>query len=219
MRPLLLWMLLVCVIFPGPARSADWAIDPVHSRVAVSVDHAGFSRSLAVMSVQEGQLVWDPAAPEAAQVDVILDLRRLDFGDPRWNQAVQGRQMLDVARHPTARFVSHRVTTQADGTLSIDGDLHFRGTRTAVNLTAQRNAQRRHPMPPFRQTVGFSATGTLSREALGVGTWAGMVGDAVALQIEIEATLSTRRPHAGNMPPTDGTTGSDDLDGAGSAHR
>ena len=49
------------------------------------------------------------------------------------------------------------------------------------------NQQRRAPLPPFAQTVGFSATGTLSRSAFGIDDWSKLVGDEVTFRIEVEA--------------------------------
>src|SRR5690606_29745587 len=49
------------------------------------------------------------------------------------------------------------------------------------------NGARRHPLPPFRRTVGFSATATLSRADFGITAWRSMIGDTVELRIEAEA--------------------------------
>lgn len=190
-RVLLCLPLLLCVASATAARNRPpvWLVDPVHTRVAIAVDHAGFSRSLAAMSVTSGRLWWDADAPSTSRVDIQLTPARLDFGDSRWNQAVHGPQVLDVARHPDARFVSREVSQREDGSLVIDGVLTLRGMDVPVQLNARLNGQRRHPMPPFRQTVGFSATGELSRAAFGITAWPTMVGDRIQLQIELEATL------------------------------
>lgn len=186
MRVLLPLLLLTSAT--GQAAPALYQIDPIHSRVALAVEHAGFSDSMAMVSVHSGQLLWDARRPADARVEVVIDLQRLDFGDPEWNRAVLGRALLDVQRHPQARFRSSTVQVLEDGQLRIDGTLELRGVQAPVSLLARHNGQRRHPMPPFRQTVGFSATTTLSRAAFGADAWASMVGDAVTLRIELEAT-------------------------------
>ena len=43
-------------------------------------------------------------------------------------------------------------------------------------------------MPPFRRTVGFSATTTISRADFGITAWKSVIGDDVELRIEAEAT-------------------------------
>jgi hypothetical protein len=49
------------------------------------------------------------------------------------------------------------------------------------------NALKRHPLPPFRRTAGFSATATLSRAEFGIDAWKSVIGDSVELRIEAEA--------------------------------
>jgi polyisoprenoid-binding protein YceI len=214
MRLMLPLLMLCCV--PATAAPVHYRIDPVHSRIAVAVEHAGFSQSMAMVSVSEGQLLWDPQDPTSARVDARIDLQRLDFGDARWNQAVLGRALLDVQRHPQARFHSTVVELLDDGQLRISGELELRGMRAPVTLTARHNGQRRHPMPPFRQTVGFSATATLSRAAFGADAWASMVGDTVQLRIELEATRS-RAPDeqapASDVPDPDADVPSPEITG------
>ena len=189
MRPALACSLLLLSL-TAVASPQRWQVDPVHSKLLISVDHAGFSRSMALMPVSQGVLIYDPEQPEAASIEVIVEPARLDFGDPRWNAAVHGNNLLAVGRHPQARFVSRQVRVSHDGSLLIDGQLQLRGVTAPVQLHATTNAQRRHPMPPFRQTVGFSATATLSRAAFGANAWPSMVGDAVQVRIELEATAN-----------------------------
>ena len=178
-----------------------WQVDPVHSKVLVAVDHAGFSRSLALLPVGSGQLHYDPADPSTASIEVVLEPAQLDFGNPRWNAAVHGSGLLAVKAHPQARFRSTRVSVAEDGQLLIQGTLELRGTTLPVQLLAQRNGQRRHPLPPFRQTAGFSASAELSRAAFGVSAWPGMVGDTVQLQIELEVTRRSQPDSSAGAEP------------------
>lgn len=200
MRALLATSLLLASA-SGTAALPVWQVDPVHSKVLVAVDHAGFSRSLALLPVSSGQLYYDPADPATASIEVVLEPAQLDFGNPRWNAAVHGSGLLAVQAHPQARFRSTRVHVADDGQLLIEGSLELRGTTLPVQLQARRNGQRRHPLPPFRQTAGFSATAELSRAAFGVSAWPGMVGDTVQLQIELEVT---RRSQTGSSVDADG---------------
>ncbi len=63
------------------------------------------------------------------------------------------------------------------------------------------NAVKRYPLPPFRRTVGFSATTTLSRRAFGITAWPGVIGDAVQVRIEAEAAFD--RSDAPGTPAPD----------------
>ena len=163
------------------------ALDPVHTRVMIAVDHAGFSKAIGIVSGTTGTLLLVPGSWEGAHVSARIPLSRLDFGDERWNRAVAAGGLLDSDRHPVASFRSLRIEPLDAAHARIHGELTLRGTTREVVLDAVRNAERRHPLPPFRHTVGFSATATLSRAEFGSTAWGSMIGDVVEVRIEVEA--------------------------------
>ena len=73
-------------------------------------------------------------------------------------------------------------------------------TRDAA-LEVAFNALKRHPLPPFRRTAGFSATTTLSRRDFGIDAWPSVIGDAVELRIEVEATRARGAADADEADP------------------
>lgn len=189
------------------AEPARYALDPVHTRVLFAVSHAGFSQALGTVSGSEGTLEFDPEDWSSARLDVRVPLQRLDLGDPDWNRATLARNLLDAGRWPEAHFVSERVEPLGPDRFVVHGQLTLRGVTRPLALEVSFNALRRHPMPPFRRTAGFSARGTLSRSAFGVDAWPTMIGDEVELRIEAEAVRSSRAPEPGPAgaadPPAD----------------
>lgn len=177
-----------------------FALDPVHTRVALSIDHAGFSRAIGTVSGTTGQLRFAPGDWSSASVVASVPLARLDFGDADWNRAVAARGLLDSARNPVAHFASTRVEAIDDRRARIHGALTLRGVTRDVVLDATLNGHRRHPLPPFRRTIGFSATTTLSRADFGSTAWGSVIGDAVELRIELEAVRA--RDDAAAVPDT-----------------
>src|SRR5699024_6385380 len=95
--------------------------------------------------------------------------------------------LLDARRHPHAVFVSGRVEPLGEARARIHGALSLAGVTRPVTLDATLNALKRHPMPPFRRTAGFSAVAMLSRADFGITAWPGVIGDDVELRIEVEA--------------------------------
>lgn len=175
---------------PAQAQSRHYELDPVHTRVLFAVGHAGFSQALGTISGSTGTLVFDPADWRSARVEVEVPLARLDLGDPDWNAAVLGRRLLRTETYPSARFVSTAVTPLDPTHARVCGDLSLHGATAPLCLEVTLNALERHPMPPFRHTAGFSATGTLDRKAFGIDAWEGVIGDTVELRIEAEAVRS-----------------------------
>jgi polyisoprenoid-binding protein YceI len=198
------------------AEPALYALDPVHTRVALMVDHAGFSKAIGTVSGSTGTLMFDPDDWQGAQLKASVPIARMDFGDLRWNKAVLARNLLDAEKHPSAEFVSTRIEPIAPDHASIHGTLTLRGVSHDIVLDAKLNAVKRHPLPPFRRTIGFSATTSISRKAFGIDAWPNVIGDTVELRIEVEAVRSragqeddaTDSPDATSSPADGEHTGS-----------
>lgn len=169
------------------AGPETYALDPVHTRVVFLVEHAGFSRAMGAISGSSGTLRFDRDDWRSAQVDVTVPLTRLDLGDMKWNTAALAANLLDGERHPEARFVSRQVDGVDPDQARVCGDLTLRDVTQPLCMDVTFNALKRHPLPPFRRTAGFSATATLSRKAFGITAWPSVIGDEVTLLIEAEA--------------------------------
>lgn len=181
--------LAMAFLVPGAAsaQAAPYALDPVHTRVMFELSHAGYSQAIGTVSGSTGELVFDPGDWRSARVAVTVPVSRLDLGDAAWNRAALGGGMLDAARHPVATFVSTHVEPVDATHARVFGTLTLRGVSQEVALDVAFNKLRRYPLPPFRRTVGFSATTEISRAAFGASAWPSLVGDRVVLRIEAEA--------------------------------
>lgn len=196
------WLLAGLVCLPAPVLAAEaqlYELDPVHTRVVFAVEHAGFSRALGAISGSTGTVRFDRDDWRSAHVDVTVPLARIDLGDAKWNAAVLASNLLDAKRHPEARFVSNRIEP-ADATHArVCGELTLRGVTGPVCMDVTFNALKRHPLPPFRRTAGFSATAQISRSAFGISAWPGVIGDAVQLMIEAEAVRKRAEADSGGI--------------------
>ncbi|HET7125562.1 MAG TPA: YceI family protein [Lysobacter sp.] len=169
------------------AQMAHYALDPVHTRVLFAVSHAGFSQAMGTVSGSHGELWFDPNDWSGAKLMVEVPLDRLDMGDAKWTRAVRAANLLDTAKYPTARFASKRIEPIDASHARVCGDLEIHGVARDTCLDVAFNQLKRHPMPPFRRTAGFSATATLKRSDFGIDAWKSLIGDEVQLRIEAEA--------------------------------
>ncbi|HCV95885.1 MAG TPA: hypothetical protein DGV23_03890 [Stenotrophomonas sp.] len=206
-RPVIQRLTLALLLCAAPilvqAAPDTYRLDPVHTRVLFAVEHAGFSHALGTVSGSEGILVFDPQDWPSATLSVSVPLQRLDLGDAKWNTATLARNLLDAERFPEARFVSTRVEPIDAEHANVTGDLTLHGVTREITLAVTLNALKRHPLPPFRRTAGFSATATLSRSAFGVAGWPSMIGDTVELRIEAEAVRDRTATDPQDTPPVD----------------
>lgn len=165
----------------------QWRIEPVHSRVVFDVEHAGFSRSMATLSVPEGRLVFDPEDWSTASVEVTLPIARLDFGDADWNTTMLGKRWFNAEDFPALQFRSTRVEAVDAQNARVFGLLRVRDLEREVMLEVRLNSARRNPLT-LRRTVGFSASGELQRADFGLDDFPNVIGPVVRFRIEVEAT-------------------------------
>ena len=168
------------------AERQHYRLDPVHTRVAFQVSHAGFSNPIGTFAKASGTLDFDPNDWTTARVEVDVPIATLDLGDDAWQGKILDRTFFDATRFPTAHFVSTRVERGAGQHARVTGELTLHGVTQPLVLEVDLNALRRHPLT-FKRTAGFSARGQLSRKAFGMGAWERVVGDEVTLVIEAEA--------------------------------
>lgn len=179
-------MLLAAAAPEARAAREHYRLDPVHTRVAFQVSHAGFSNPIGTFAKATGTLDFDPDDWSTARVVVELPIATLDLGDTAWQGKILDRTFFDATRFPTARFTSTRVERGAGQHARVTGELTLHGVTQPLVLEVDLNALRRHPLT-FKRTAGFSARGQLSRKAFGMGAWEQVVGDVVTLLIEAEA--------------------------------
>jgi polyisoprenoid-binding protein YceI len=187
-------LLLVALLLgaaPALAAPRDYVIDPVHSRIAFSIDHLGLSSALGTLSAPRGQLRFDPRDWTTAELSVEIPLERLDLGDADWNERMLRRDFFDAERHPLAHFRSTRVEPIDDHHAIVHGELSLRGVSRPLSLQVRLNRATRHPLT-LRRTLGFSAVTAFDRSEFGMTAWSNMVGDRVELRIEVEATRARR---------------------------
>lgn len=193
-RPIALVFACIAAIAASPVGRAagpdTYAFDPVHTRVMFAVSHAGFSSAIGTVSGSTGTLVFDRDDWRSARLDVTVPVARLELGDAKWNAATLAANLLDGARHPEAHFLSDTVEPVDAEHATVCGQLTLRGVSRPLCMDVVLNALKRHPMPPFRRTAGFSATATLSRSDYGIVAWQSVIGDRVDLRIEAEAVRS-----------------------------
>lgn len=206
--------LLVVAVLAGPASaaSATYQLDPVHTRVLFAISHAGFSQALGTVSGSSGLVQFDPDDWSQARVEVTVPLDRADLGDAAWNKAIAAGNLLDSKDHPQATFVSTRVVGLDPTHAEVTGHLTLHGVTREVTLAVTFNQLKRHPLPPFRRTAGFSATTTISRADFGITAWKSVIGDAVQLTIQAEATRSGQDFDAPRTPEPEGAAPTTDAD-------
>ncbi len=186
------WLSLSSAGVAGPAR---FALDPVHTQIVFSVEHAGFSMSTGKLLRPTGILEFDEKNWAASSVRVEMAAANVEFDDPDWNKAVRGKSYFNSETFPAIQFQSKTCTQTGPKKGVLSGELTLLGVTKTVNLEFTFNKRARHPYT-LKDTIGFSATTQLQRSEFGMLATPKTVGDAVNVRISLEAVRQSaiKRP-------------------------
>ena len=170
---------------PDSARvtAGTYATDPTHTLVGWRVNHFGFNDYFGQFGNITGTMTLDPANPSAATLDISIPISGLASASSALNEHMQRADFFDMANHPTARFVSRRVTVTGSNA-AIEGNLTIRGVTRPITLAARFVGAGNNPFNS-KATVGFHATATVKRSEFGMGYGIPLVADDVALDISV----------------------------------
>ncbi len=185
------------------AQTQTWYLDPPHSAAQFSVRHMGISTVRGTFTKVEGVVVDSPDLSKAS-VNVTIDASSVDSRVQRRDDDLRSDHFFDVAKYPTITFKSKRVEAAGAGKLKVTGDLTIHGITKEAVLDVD------GPTPPVKDPRGnlhrgVSATTTVSRTDYGMNTMSGMIGDQVAIQLDVEMVDKAPggpRPGPGGPPPT-----------------
>jgi polyisoprenoid-binding protein YceI len=175
--------------------AGTWTIDPVHSEVGFSVRHMMVSKVRGKFNVFSGEIVTGPS-PVDSSVTATIDLSSIDTGNADRDNHIRSADFFDVDTHTTMTYRSTGVRVDGDNYV-LDGTLTLRDITKPIALDLELGGF--GPDPYGNTRVGFTATGELKRSDFGVDfnavleTGGVVVGDKVALHLEIEAVLDAPR--------------------------
>lgn len=177
-----------------PLHAATYVIEPHHTQGVVRWSHLGFAYPTAQFARVEGVLVFDPAAPAKASVNVKIPIAAMTSGVPDLDEDLRSERFFDLARFPEATFASRRVEKMpGHDRYRVSGDLVLRGVSRPVALEATLNKVGRNPRNDV-PSIGFEATTRLKRSDFGLGAFVPQVSDEV--EIHITAQGDEAKPFA-----------------------
>lgn len=167
------------------AAPVTYTLDPGHTMVSFTWNHFGFSNPVADLGISQGTLVYDPAAPTKATVDVTMPLSALDTHVPALDEHLKKPDFLDANKYPTITFKSTKVVAAGKDKLKVTGDLTVHGVTKPVTLDVTVNRVGDHPMLKA-PAAGFNATTLIKRSDFGVGAYVPQVSDEIKISITTE---------------------------------
>lgn len=183
-------MTTATAVAPAPST---WQIDPSHTEVEFAVRHLMISTVKGRFGTVQGSVILDPATPEAAKINVSIDMPSIDTREAKRDAHLRSADFFDVEHFPTMTFTGGTVSGNAEGEFTLQGDLTIRDVTKPVTLAVTFEGAGNDPWGGSRR--GFSAKGKLNRSDFGL-TWntalesgGVVVGDEVKLTINTELVL------------------------------
>jgi polyisoprenoid-binding protein YceI len=169
------------------AATVSYTIDSDHTYPSFEADHfGGLSVWRGKFNHSHGAVTLDKAAGTGT-VDITVDMKSADFGQPQLYKVTQGKDLFETARYPTAHYTGKLAGFVDGAPTKVVGDLTLHGVTHP--LTLQIDSFKCVPDPMLkRQRCGADALATFKRDAFGMdaGKNYGFKMD-VTLRIQVEA--------------------------------
>ncbi|MET7513479.1 YceI family protein [Streptomyces sp. NPDC005480] len=166
-----------------PLAAGDWTLDPLHSAVNFTVRHLGIAKVRGRFAQVEAALHIGERVDDI-RVNATIALASIDTGNADRDAHVRQADLLDVERRPTMTYVSHGVSGKGDD-WSLEGELTIGDVTRPVALDVEFGGVVDVPMDGSRH-AGFEATGEIRRSDFGLDFGAGLLGDVVKIQLDMQ---------------------------------
>ena len=179
-------ILVACTVAVAPmsVEAADYRIDPGHSFVQFKISHLGFSWMIGTFDRLSGSFTYDSSGESAGQtISVEIDTESIDSGHAERDKHLRSPDFLDVAKFPTATFVSTGYEGDAEGG-TMKGDLTLMGMTRPISIAVSKVGEGSDPWGGYR--AGFEGTVTLNRSDFGAGMNLGPASESLELSLFIE---------------------------------
>ena len=173
---------------PAPAvdvskiSSGNYVVEKHHTQILWSVSHFGFNDYFGLFGQMTGTLSLDKADPSKSKVMINIPINEIATSRGDLSKHMMSADFFDVAKYPTATFVSTSVEPMPGNKAKITGNLTMLGMTKPVVLDAQLSGGGGNPMSK-KETIGFHAKTTIDRTQWGMTKFAPNIGASVNLKI------------------------------------
>lgn len=169
------------------AAPATYAIDPTHTFATFEIDHMGTTTNRARFDKKQGTVEFDRDG-KTGKVEVVLDMTSVNSGTPGFDKHLQSADIFNVAKFPTAKFVSDRFVFEGDKVKEVTGQLTLLDKTQPVTFKANKFNCYPSPMLQKREVCGGDFEATIDRTAFGLDYGVNFgAAKQVRLVLQIEA--------------------------------
>jgi polyisoprenoid-binding protein YceI len=191
----ILGLLLAVVAVCGSALAVDeYKIDPNHSSVNFSVTHMMVSTVNGRFNTFEGKILFDDKDATKSSVTVNIKATSVNTDNTSRDTDLRSAGFFDVEKFPEITFQSKSIEKKGNDYVA-HGTLTIKGVSKDVDLPFELKG----PVDAGKggKVMGAHGSLTVNRQDYGVSKGAGMVGNDVKIDLNIEARLAPPTPAAG----------------------
>lgn len=188
MKKILLKLFLITVFFSSSVFAAEtYTLDPEHTYVLWHISHFGFSNPSGKW-MANGTLVLDEQKPQNSKLNATIQVADISTGIPKLDEHLKSADFFDVAKYPTATFVSDKIILVGTKIAKVHGILTVHGVSKPETLIVKLNKMGTSPITQ-KKTAGFTAMTKIKRSDFGIDKYLPGLGNDVLINIEAEGAL------------------------------
>jgi polyisoprenoid-binding protein YceI len=165
--------------------SGDYILDRAHASVTWRVMHMGLAGYTARFDKMDGTLNFTPATASASRVEFSIEAPSINTGLVPFNKKLMEPEWFDGTKNPGIKFKSTRIESVGDNKYKMTGDMTLRGVTKPMTWDVTFNGGLYNSFAQAH-AIGFSARGVVKRSDWGMKELAGVVGEDVEVQVEVE---------------------------------
>nr|WP_320133335.1 YceI family protein [uncultured Holophaga sp.] len=169
---------------PLAAGMDTYTIDPVHSEIGFRIRHL-VSKTSGHYTRFKGTIRIDPQAIPKSSVDVAIEAASISTDSDARDKHLRSDDFFAVEKYPAITFKSVAVKEVAKGKIEVYGDLTMHGVTRRITIPMSILGTMKDPQGKVH--AGFEGALTLDRNAFGITSFPGMLGDQVEVTLNVEA--------------------------------
>jgi polyisoprenoid-binding protein YceI len=165
----------------GQSVTGTFKIDPVHSAAVYRVTHLNTSAHWGMVHEPTGTFTVNPDGTMA--LDVTMEIAKLDSGNEKRTQHLQGPDFFNAKQFPTMTFKSTGSTKTAEG-YTVNGDLTIKGVTKPIEAHVTKVGEGKGMKG--EQLAGYEASFSVNRLDYGVNYGPNAIGNEVKVTVAME---------------------------------
>lgn len=166
-------------------RKGAYTLDDEHAYLNFKVEHLGLSYVVGRFNSMDATLDFNPDAISELVLEGSIDMTSIDMNNNSLEKQLQDSGWLNTRQYAQAVFKSTAVEAGEGDSFIVTGDFTLRGVTRPVQLLGSFKGGADNLLTG-KYTLGFSATGSISRSQFGIDSFAALVGDEILLEIHAE---------------------------------